>query len=423
MGRRLTASALFYAIVVALLVGSVVGGMIMLMHHRSVRTERWLARERAASNARSAAILALHRSIGSGEEEAWDLFGEGSDSAWAKVGSWGALDRVLTRARQGDQEVTISAFAGHGFDDRFVLQLAQAGGPLHVCGDTRIQGDVRVAQGDVRRGHIEGRAFSGSELVDGEVHRSSGTPPQLREELERRLPALCAGLPFGDELPVELLDLDRTGQDTEEERGIHTVQLHGVTQLNDLVVRGPLIIRCDDSLFVAASVHLDLVILQAPYIAIAEDAELSVQCFASEGIDVGGGARLVFPSLLAVWRDTHRAEGAHITIGEGALLQGAVIAVDRSVRGRDKSSITLKPGSQVMGEVFAEGDVQHQGDLCGTLVANGMVLRTPASVYRGHLLDGVLRPYDQGAPIGFGCSAGVEERSILQWGELRHTKG
>lgn len=423
MARRLTASALFYAIVVTLLVGSVVGGMIMLVHHRALRTERWLAREHASSNARSAAFLALHRSIAYGEEDAWDLFGEGADSAWVKVEPWGALDRVLTRARRGDQEVTISALAGHGFDDRFVLQLASVGGPLHVCGDARIHGDVRVAQGDVRRGHIEGRAFTGNELVDGHVQRSSGERPRLREELERRLPTLCAGLPLGDEVVLDLIGLERSVQQGDGDQGIRTVLLHGPAQLADLSVRGPVIFRCDDSLFVAASVHFDRVILQAPYVQIADGAELNVQCFASEGIEVGVGVRLLFPSMLAVWRDTHRAEGAHITLGEQTLLQGAAIAVDRSVRGRDKSSITVGPGAQVMGEIFSEGDVQHQGDICGTLVANGMVLRTPASVYRGHLLDGVLRRYDQGVRIGFGCMDGVDERGILQWGELQHTKG
>lgn len=422
MHARLKASALFYAITVALLIGLVMGAMVLLTHFRNVRTERWLTHERVASNARSAAYAALYRATPDVGVVYLDLFGNGRDSAAVEVLAWGAMDLVRVRAWHGDQEATITAFAGRSFDDRLVLDLPRSAGPVHVCGDARIRGNVRVPQADVRRGHIEGRPYSGDRLVDGDVLRSSDTPPVLRDELAGRLERMCSGTLVQGQAFEQVAEGQGSVLINAQSGPLPLLSFTGPTHLKDLHLRGPLLIRCNDSLSLDAVNELDLVMIQAPFIAIDPDAEFSVQCFASKGILVGAGARLIFPSLLAVWRDDRLAEGMHITIDPDALVQGAVIAIDRSIRGREQGSVVIHPGAIVQGELYAEGSVQHQGELSGTLIARELILRTLSTVYHGHLLDGTLHPYEQGSPWGFGCTSVLNERKILQWGNLRHGK-
>jgi hypothetical protein len=418
--QRVQASALFYAVVVVLLVGSVVGGIILLTHHRNQLAERWLVHERVASNARSAAHLALSRSGPEATEEFIDLFGEGTDSAAVRWTSWGGLDLVHARAWYADQQATVAAFAGRHFDDALVLDLARRAGTLHLCGDARLHGDVRVAQADVRRGHIEGRPFSGERLVEGTIHRATETTTTLRSELEERVRRLCAGLAFQAERIVTDAADPGPPWSGDPQEPVPVLHYRGATHLDQIDLRGPLIIRCDDSLSIGVNAALDLVIIQAPFIAVDPGAAFSAQCFATTGIVIGEGAQLHFPSMLAVCRDERRSEAALIDVGEDVAVHGAVILLDRSVRDRSGGGLVIHPRAEVHGEVFVEGGVQHQGLVTGTLVAHEMVLRTPASMYHGHLLDGILRPYTFGEPRGFGCSHQATERTLLQWAPITH---
>jgi hypothetical protein len=417
MRQRIQASALFYAVTVVLLVGLVMGALVLLTHFRTVRTERWLAQERAASNARSAAHLALHQALPDNGPLPMDLFGQGTDSAIVEVVPWGGLELVRASAWQGDQQAVITAFGGRLFDDRLVLDLGNKAGPLHLCGDARIRGDVRVPLADVRRGYIEGKPFTGERLVEGQVQRSLPSPIGLRTEFAERMRLLCTGAPLRGEQPITASDVSELS----DHAGIGVISFNGPTHVKGLHLKGPVVLRCNDSLSIDAENELDLVLIQAPFIAIDPGARFSVQCFASRGILVGADAQLLFPSMLAVWRDDHRSDAARIVVDTGAVVQGALLAVDRSIRDRDQGSIVLAPRAVVQGEAYAEGPAQVSGRLAGTLVARELMLRTPASMYHGHLLDAVLERYDLGTPWGFGITALSEERTILRWGSLHRS--
>lgn len=421
MRKRIDGSALFYAVTVALLVGMVMGSMVLLTHFRSLHAERWLAQERVASNARSASFAALHGDpTNDGVHLQLDLFGDGSDSAEVRLIPWGGLDLIRSRAWHADQEATITGYGGYEFQDDVVLDLARTAGPLHLCGDARLIGDVRVPMADVRRGHIEGRPFTGNELVHGRILRSSDEHGTLRSSLAERVHGLCAGTAWDAEEHIALPEDGIYRTDLDGTDALPVLVFTGRTHLTGLDLRGPIIIRCNDSLSIDADNSMDMVIIQAPYITIDPGAMISAQCFASLGIAVGEGAELRFPSLLAVWRDDHSSDAARIILAEHARVVGGVLAVDRSIRGRQDGSISIAAGSRVHGEVYAEGGVQLLGELYGTLTAREFTLRTPASVYRGHLLDGTIQRYDLDAPWGFGITNASNTRTILQWGAIEH---
>lgn len=418
---RIKASALLYAVTVALLLGMIMGSLVLLTHFRNVRTERWLVHERIASNARSAAYAMLGNSMSEEEQPTeLDLFGDGTDSATVRIIPWGGLDLLRSHAWHGDQDAWVTAFAGRAFPDDVILDLPRSAGPVHLCGDARLHGDVRVPQADVRRGHIEGRPFSGDRLVEGRILRSEDGTRSLRTDMQDRIQRLCMGFPLeqeGTPIPQELRGEDVVWDGTGP---IPLLQFNGPTHLFGYQLRGPLIIRCNDSLSIDQENVLDMVLIQAPFIAIDPGAIITAQCFASEGILLGEGAELRFPSLLAVWRDGRSSEAVRIELGTGSLLQGAIVNVDRSIRGRQDGGIIIAPQAAVHGEVYAEGTVQLQGEVHGSVVARGFSLRTSASIYRGHILDGKIGPYNVGTTWGFGITDRTDERTILQWGVMEH---
>lgn len=418
---RVKASALFYAVTVALLVAMIMGSMVLLTHFRNVGSLRWVVHERVATNARSGAYAGLQKAVAGMGPVELDLFGNNNDNVIVEVRSWGALDLVFSKAWFADQSAWTLGVAGRTFDPKYVLDLSRGAGPLHLCGDARITGNIRVPQADVRRGYIEGRPFTGDRLVDGQIGRSQEETIRLSPDFALRIQKATMDLLGSNEIPVDpnaAMNYDGSGQKVHEP--LPVLELKGRSHLKGYHIKGPLIIRCNDSLSIDQDNDLDLVLLQAPFIAIDPGSRISVQCFATKGIMVGENAELLFPSLLTVWRDEHLAEAAHITIGESALVQGAVIAVDRSIRDRQQGSLTIGPGAIIQGEVYAEGGVEHRGHIKGSLIAREFSLRTPASLYRGHLMDGTLEPYDLGRPIGFGCTETNGERTILEWRTLQH---
>lgn len=422
MHKRLKASALFYATTVSLLIGLVMGSMILLTHFRNIRSQEWIAHERAASNARSAAYFALHNSDRELGSIHVDLFQNGSDSATINVIPWGGLDLIKTRAWIADQEASITAFGGFLFDDQVVLDLARKAGPLHMCGDARIHGDVRVPLSDVRRGYIEGKPFTGEKLVNGQLFRSEDQNRSLRKDLESRLQQNCTRTHLEGEYPIELPEDHRYDNLGGSSPTLPVLQFHGRTHLEGYDLKGPILIRCDDSLSIDATNQMEMVIIQAPFITIDPGTRLTAQLFSTQGIHLSEDVQLLFPSMLAVWRDEHLAAPAFIRVGENAHVQGAVIAVDRSTRGRSQGNILIGSGALVQGEVYTDGSIQHQGHIRGTTTAGELILRTSASVYQGHLLDGTIQRYDLGSQWGFGCMTHSEERNILQWGRMVHAR-
>lgn len=412
MSARLKASALFYAVTMSLLAATLVGAMIWMAHFRSQRAEHWLLRERLAANARSGAYAALLQQQYPLGEELFDLFGQAADSVVLERIPYGALDLVWSTARMRGAEARMWSLAGGAMPEDGVLWLARKWGPLHLCGDARITGTVHIAGGDVRRGHIEGRPFTGERLVDGRIVDHKDALPALRDGLEETLRILGSGRTALPESPWT------PGSEAACCR-VAVLDLHDSFDPIPRGLIGPLVLRCPDTLFIPADTGLRDVLVLAPYIIIAPDARLSGQFIAPLGIEVGRGAQLAFPSLLAVVRDELLSESPCIAVGDSAVIRGAIVAIDHSIRGR-RDLVRIAPEAMVDGEVYATGDVELRGTVRGSVMAAGLSLRTPASSYQGYLLDGVIGPCTASERWGFGLVTNLH-RNIIQCGPIVHS--
>src|SRR5690606_13553428 len=105
-------------------------------------------------NARSAAFAALYLDPTERTGHTFDLFEDGSDSATIEKIEWGGLELIHSKAWMADQQACLIGFAGRLFNDRVVLELSKGSGPLHLCGDARIRGDISIPGPDIRRGYI-----------------------------------------------------------------------------------------------------------------------------------------------------------------------------------------------------------------------------------------------------------------------------
>lgn len=394
--KRLPASAMFYAVTLALVIGGVMGALVLMVHLRNERTGRWLQLERARSNVRSAAHWALVQQPLDAIPTETVLFPDGGDTISMQRVSFGVLDLVHTSAKVQGRIITEQGLAGGAMPQDRVLELDGSAGPLHLAGEARITGNVRVPGGDVRRGFIEGRPFTGSVVVDGQVERQQGELQVVPKATRERVVQWCTENPGYPLVPYAPLGVEEDPVEVTALQGLPVIEFVGPKVWGGARVQGPVLIRCTDTLTLMADLDLHWCIVQAPFIIIRAGFKGDIQCFATRGITLGNGCMLKFPSLLAVERDVHHDAGAFIHIASDALVQGGVVALDEGLRGRSGALVRIDAGAQVDGEVLVEGAIQHQGTIRGLLRAKELHLRTAASIYRGYILDGRIMPWVEG---------------------------
>jgi|694.fasta_scaffold69064_3 hypothetical protein len=410
---RLRASALFYAVTVALVIAMVTGSSVLLAHYRMVEVERWLALQRAASNARSGITWALTQQPGPKRRD--PLFaGDTSTVEWSRM-PYGLFDLITVRDSEGNRTVSRSAYAAILERKGPVLSLPKGSGPLHLCGDARIHGDAIVHQADLRRGYIDGRPYTGEQLIDGTVSASERPNPGLEAAWRSRVQAACErGLLEGQ----VIVDAETLAQRSDEVfPPTMPVLIWTARHLSARSFQGPLIIRSEDTLVIDPDAELDMVMLQAPYIDIRSKAGITVQCFATRGIHVATAVHLAHPSLLCVMPGRGDEGHVGITLDSNAVVLGGVLAIRSTTTTGAAPQIAIGPNALVLGTVHCEGGVELRGEVDGRVTADHLVVRTSSSTYQGYLLDGVLRP----DTLGGALSVAPDPRSnwsIVKWNTL-----
>ena len=410
---RLRASALFYAVTVALVIAMVTGSSVLLAHYRMVEVERWLALQRAGSKARSGITRALTQQPGPTRRD--PLFEcDTSTVEWART-PYGLFDLITVRASEGNRTVARSAYAAILESKGPVLSLPKGSGPLHLCGDARIHGDAIVHQADLRRGYIDGRSYTGERLIEGMVSAPEHPNPGLEAAWRSRLQAACERGMLEGQIIVDVEALAQPPL-TVFERAM-PVLLWTARHLTARSFQGPLIIRSEDTLVIDPDVELDMVMIEAPYIEIRSKAEIAVQCFATRGIHVGNDVHLAHPSLLCVMPGRGDEGRVGITLDSNAVVLGGLLALRSTTTTAASPQIAIGANALVLGTVHCEGGVELRGEVDGRVTADHLLVRTASSIYQGYLLDGVLRPDTLGGALSVAPDL-VSKWSIVKWNTL-----
>ncbi|MEO8069039.1 MAG: hypothetical protein ABI599_15185 [Flavobacteriales bacterium] len=408
-------ASLFYAVIVALLLSALLGGVLLTAHLRSMRTERWLAFTTARDRAHDALMqCASARFIDDAQYE-----GPGSDSVMMVASAWGLYWHCACRAQQSDQGYGWSSLMACQWPaDAPGLWLADHGEPIALAGATVIEGPCYLPHAGLRRAYIEGNPFSGSLEIDGQ-RTSERQFPELPEHVRDALNTMAELR--GPRQHDRTVDWNAIADDTLRvafDEGILFVDANGTHTLSGRVLEGRIVVHSRDSLRLAADLGMGHAIVIAPQIHIAEGFKGSLQCFATEAITVGKEVELLYPSVLVCECPDHSPRGgqtALIALGEGARCEGAILGVASKNDANAFVLVQLGVGSYVAGELWNNGPVEVRGTFEGVLMADRLTLRTASSVYRDHLLDAVVRPLHDPHFAGIGLWDTGAVHTVLAW--------
>ncbi len=384
---------MFYAVTVAVLIGSVSSSIVLLDHHQNLRVSRVLAME----HARDLALAALHTAPPlTAAAPAWsgrlDPFRSGQRTVEVQVEPWGLFEAVSATATHADRTVKATGLRGRYLDTMATLHIDRRAGLLHMCGDARVHGRAFVPRAEVRRGHIAGKPLTGHRLIDAVVHSSS----------EHQITVINADVHRRVRHVMDELDHASAGHTT------------AAGHLNDPGLAQQVVIMSRDTLVIGPACALRNAIIRAPFIRLLGGVRGSVQCFADRGIRVDSAAVLEFPSALCTVRGPQDARVAPIVIASGAQVQGTVLALDGSIRGKSEPLVVLERGAVLDGELFAQGAADIRGLVHGRAIVGSLCVRTDGSLFGDHLLDGEIGPA-RTTLVSAGTLGTDREPCLLTW--------
>lgn len=382
------AGALFYALAVSVIIGMITAGAIaasyyhrLLLHTNSLTLE-------VARNAASGVIYAC--ATGLEAEAHTDLFGREKDSVELTRKSWGVYDLIVSRAHTGRHTSSRYALVGAVPDETAcALWLADLDRPLKITGNTRLKGNCFLPRQGAERAYIEGRSFSGTELVQGTTLPSERFLPTVDTKRIRELLAIG-----------NVADTDSVvawNEFVPEETYVRPfaasrLVLHadGPIFISGCTMSGHMLIVSKRKITVDASAQLEQVILCAPEIEFLDDAAVSVQAIASDSIIVNEGAVLLYPSALVLTNEQLSPDSIGIRIETEARISGDVVLTLKHNHPQTSGQLTIAKDAFVAGNVYSVLPVDLKGSVCGSVMCQKFVLHTSSAVYENCLMDAVI---------------------------------
>ena len=416
---KLKATALFYAVSVAVLIAVISGSVVLYSYLSQVFIQHTETDSKLQVNAGSGLNLLLSSSnpVGLDETSAIDLFGEGVDSVVLKRMSWGLFEVGVARAVHRNNSFSKVIMAGFEPNPEITgaLYLSDNNKPLSVCGFTKIKGDAFLPEAGIKRAYIEGKTFSGVRLVEGNIKKSKSQLPEINKDLIKKNLTLLSG-------NIEMNE----SQSAEEPDAIPDMLQHSFYKATKVFyqpqkaaltqnLKGNIIVISDQPLFISKQARLSDIIVYAPAIMVEPGFEGNLQLFAYDSVIIGRNVHLQYPSAVGLIRTSGFDHVPEIFIDEYTVIDGEVFIYSEK-QGRKQPRLSLKKNALVSGLVYVDGMVELKGDIYGSLACKKFILKTPSSIYENHLLDAKIDFSElSGYYAGSSLLASGKEKKIVKW--------
>lgn len=376
----LKARALFYAVIVSLLVSVVSAALVSLAYLQRLQQTDQFEQNRLINNVNSGLALIRSQAINTPSTKI-DLYGFQEDFIELGKKAWGLYDigfvRAISQATILPDTMAKICFLGTGFNTSLssALLLTDHSTELALAGNTILKGQALVPNGRIRIG-ASNIPYTGTEIPRGEQKDS---PRHLPKVDEARMEILYRQFNRKQFNPVPR-QLEQSFMDTLLIFGGRFVDLDKHN------LEGHIMIIAEDSIKISATSQLENILLFAPRIIIADHFEGQIQAFASKELQVGKSCHLSYPSVLALIRNMQYTKKPILSIGEHTITQGLVFA-HQAKYFRESILIKVTENVQIEGQLFANGEVDFRGILHGNLSCTNLWRESPMLKVKNLLLN------------------------------------
>lgn len=299
---------------------------------------------------------------------------------------WGAFDLISAKAVLQNEQFEKIGIVGGSTSQRTAMYLQDTNKPLILVGDTQIKGTSYVPRLGVRPGSIGGTSYYGSALIQGNTAQSNVSLPEaqnipfLRDFINEK--------PFADLEEINLedgLQLQRSFmKSTQVFISSESIYLQNVS------LKGNMIIASEDSITVHSSAILEHVLLVAPKITVLSGTKGSFQALASQEIKIGERCELGYPSALVVVESENSSrdqKNEAIKIGEKTRVSGVVVYETEKKPFDYNVQVYVGEGTVVSGDVFCKKNLELKGSVLGSVFTGNFIAREYGSTYVNHIYN------------------------------------
>jgi hypothetical protein len=378
--KKIKAQSLSVVITIALCIGLLLGGMLVLATFYSKAKDQFGIERRLIQNWKSALNYCLvQKEIPN--KFTLDLFDQKQDSVYYQSIPFGILNYARISAFHGSDSVTKTCLLGskNTIQDKLSLYLANSNKALGVCGKTLLNGDVKIPERGIERTYIEGQNFVGRQLYNGTKTKSTNSIPQLGPDILSNI-NLCYEsnglIPFPEDADSIISKNNLVYFSSNE------------VILIDQFIRGIVIIESQQKIIVSNQANLSNTIIKAPVVVFESNFKGSLQAFATDSIITGRDCTFNYPTYLVLKPGAQPNFAPKIDIGKDNLIKGNLIALQERFNLKNNNIITINHNSIVNGTVYSQGYTQLKScKIEGDLYTQKLYLKTPSSVYENQLLN------------------------------------
>ncbi len=385
--RKINSSAMYYALFLSVIFALLLGGMVLFAGFNQNLITRFDTQEIIIDNAKSGIEYAQSnfKELKHNDPLVFRLFNEGVDSVSVEKKQWGAFTIVQSTARHRNYEHTKIALLGNKSVKKYPnLFLTDQGRPISLCGDARLEGQCSLPKAGLKRAYIEGKNYTGAKMIYGQVTNSEKLLPKINQQLLNSIDLSQGEIHLWNERTSDSI------VKSFQKNGIHFVQ-DGILNLQDACIKGQIMIEAKDSIFIGASSTIENAIVKSKVIYIESGFSGSIQAFASERIILEENVRLRYPSVLGIVEKTNPTnQSATIVLGEKSQVIGSVFLLTTASNFRLQPQLSIATDAEIDGFAYCQGKTELKGTIKGHLFTEKFYLKTAASSYENHILDGQL---------------------------------
>ncbi|UII76202.1 hypothetical protein LV716_18355 [Flagellimonas sp. HMM57] len=329
---------------------------------------------------------------------------------------WGVFEKYGIKSRFKKTVFVKTALVGGAVDEQFpALYLKDNDRPMIIAGSAKITGNAYLPEQGIRPGTIGGQFYRFNSPIYGIVKRSSRTFPTINGSLKNHVKQLSNS---GNG--------DFRGSDVHFSQGLKltnsfefpTQYIQGdVIRLSNVELRGNISIMASQQIAVSRDSHLKDVVLVAPKIIIETGFKGTLQCMATESIEVENRVILEYPSALVVHRgntsNPKSQSEPNIQIGKNVSVKGIVAYLDETDEGNFFPQVQIEVNTTVFGELYCEKNLELKGEVIGNVTTDAFIALENGSVYQNHLFNGTINATL--LPTAYAGLLLQKEKTLAKW--------
>ncbi len=414
--KKVKGGALLYSLFIVLVVGVLLSVVLNLTYFSKANYIRFSKVNHTRWNADSGLQLLLSNTppLELNEEKILDLFGEETDSVELKRLGWGMFEVITSKGIYKGKTSNRAALIGTKTESNLALYLTDRNRPLSLAGKTEVRGNCKLPKKGVKRAYIEGTSYTGNRMIYGDYSTSDKQLPKYNAALVEAINNRFSEQNTDSVVAIEMLP-DSLNHPFLEKTIVAYSSSHIV--IENQYLSGNIIVRSDKSITVRNSSVLENVMLFAPMVYFENQFEGTVQAFTTDSLVVEEDVQLKYPSALCLIQE-RKSEWVHfISVGERTQLSGAIFMLQKEYDFRKPIRLNLAKETEVTGDIYLNGTIEHQGSIFGSLYCYQFTLKTPGSVYENHLLNAVISNKERpelfvGANL---LESKKGKRTIIEW--------